>query len=258
MMLELRSAELGYVRISGLGLRCFATFITIVLYHPFWTRSRLGEAAWPLTRSLCNPNSSSWTAPPGLTPRPSLCSHPTKTQPPRGNRPLLPEPISRASGAGPRAPALLSGYQLVSKAVAHKVALCTRLPPSLSGKSAVGPRRPTALEERLGEQPGSEGRRNCKEEEADEEESSAQPEASPSRTKWRRWRRANCEAGLRPSPPPPPPSRRPGRSGGARSPLPARAGMGGERPGPLCKASGAAAPWQRFVVFSPLAHSVCT
>ncbi|XP_032314600.1 translation initiation factor IF-2-like [Camelus ferus] len=34
----------------------------------------------------------------------------------------------------------------------------------------------------------------------EEEGSPAQPEPSPPRTKWRRWRRANCEAGPRPSP----------------------------------------------------------
>lgn len=85
-------------------------------------------------------------------------------------------------------------------------------------------------------------------EDEEEEGSQAQPELSPSGTKWRRWRRANCEAGPRPFPlRPHPRAGRAGQGEPARSARP-RAGKGGERPGPLCKAAGAAAaaaPWQR-------------
>lgn len=157
----------------------------------------------------------------------------------------MPEPISTASGgAEPQGPALLSGHQLVGKAVAHEVALRTRLPPSPSEKTTVGPRRPpTAHEQRRGEEPGSEGRRDCrKEEDVDKEEegSPAQPEPSPSRTKWRPWRRANCEAGPRPFPLCPHP--RAGLAGQGEPARCSRRGRGGEGSSPAHYAKRPAPP----------------
>jgi hypothetical protein len=98
--------------------------------------------------------------------------------------------------------------------------------------------------ERRGEESGRDGRRDLGEAENAREGSPAQPDLSLARTRWRRWRRASREAGPRPFPSAPTRAR-PGRSGGARSPGSAAGGEGRARPGPLCKAPGAAAPWQR-------------
>lgn len=85
--------------------RCLATFITIVLHYSSSTRSRQGEAARPLAGSRCTPHSSPGRAPQdpkALEATPGLCSLPKRT--PRGDRPLLPGPISRTSKGGAAGP----------------------------------------------------------------------------------------------------------------------------------------------------------
>ena len=68
----------------------------------------------------------------------------------------------------------------------------------------------------------------------------AQPEPSPPRTKWRRWRRANCEAGPRPAPSAPTLApARPVRGSPLASP---GRGRGGEGSGPAHYAKRPAPP----------------
>lgn len=135
---------------------------------------------------------------------------PPRAPAPRGDHPLPAEPNQqRPRGRGREAPSLLSGRQLTPSAVTHKVALA-HPPSSLSSNPPLqgGGKK---QKRRLGHggrqrRTGSGGERSWGaregglwEEQAMEEEegSPAQPEPSPPRTKWRRWRRANCEAGPR-------------------------------------------------------------
>lgn len=145
-------SEKPFPRTSVVDSRYFVTFITIVLQYSFWTHSKTREPLGP--------------SPDPARPRPSFQPRPRAPRPRRPGStprpgPLLPEPINRTWGGGAESQATAE-YQLVGPAVAHKVAPRTRLPPfpppSLSEKTAVGPRRPpTTHRARRDEEPRREG-----------------------------------------------------------------------------------------------------
>lgn len=114
-----------------------------------------------------------------MTLEPKLRPAPPGVQRPAGPALSCPSQSAERRGEGAQVPALLCGHQLVGKAVAPEAALRARLPHAPSEKTAVGPGRPlTALESRRGKESGNEGRRDHRDEEADEEEG-VRPRQSP-------------------------------------------------------------------------------
>lgn len=167
-----------------------------------------------------------------LTPRaqaaPRPCSRPARIAAPR---PLRPEPISRASGGKERR-SRPSGagtdWPATPSLTRRHSAPAFPTPRQKKRRLGRGGRQRHARSERARSPGRREGGTTGMRRLTRRREFGPAREPSTPRTKWRRWRRASCEAGPRPFPPLSPPSRRPGRSGGA--PL-AAPGAGGEGKG---------------------------